>query len=456
METFSFLVKLNNEHDNVIDVMYENYKAEAIGLKNYLIESLSEKGVDYKNFNTRNFKEDYFGRGDENVINNPPLEIYEYQLFFLLKRKDGSFVLLDGFRRLLWYNTPKCFINVRVYDESTLSDHQIMKLLVYFNHLKFYGSIGAYYDRGFALGMRTIFDLNILIYHKVFDSYLSTTETVKKYWTDRPDSDIKIERVKERMLNPFFVSDMKFIEALSKTGVMMNDVFGALVFKYRTDFPDKEFDLNFFNEKVKENKFITDLHEKFNKSGDGNGARQQDNINELIKFYTNIFNEMFGLETRRTYTEILTETKAAVAVMKKEKGFIKLSGNQKDYLIEMVFRKRMKENIPIKVKGVVHPLKDDPYRHEDKREKIIYLKPGVIEQEIRVIQKPGKFGYSKYEVRFEYEGILFSSGNTEYKPSFKKVEGTYPSNRTYDVDWFVDVTTEEIDWVNEHRNMELW
>jgi len=448
METFSFLVKLNNEHDNVIDVMYENYKAEAIGLKNYLIESLSEKGVDYKNFNTRNFKEDYFGRGDENVINNPPLEIYEYQLFFLLKRKDGSFVLLDGFRRLLWYNTPKCFINVRVYDESTLSDHQIMKLLVYFNHLKFYGSIGAYYDRGFALGMRTIFDLNILIYHKVFDSYLSTTETVKKYWTDRPDSDIKIERVKERMLNPFFVSDMKFIEALSKTGVMMNDVFGALVFKYRTDFPDKEFDLNFFNEKVKENKFIGELHDKFSRNGDGNGSRQQDIINELIKFYTNIFNEMFGLETKRTYTEILTETKGLVAEMKKDKNFTKLSGNKKDYVIEMVFKKRHNEKTPVKVKGVVHPLRDES-ASEWYKESSVLIKPGIIEQEINVVIKTGRWpGTYKTVIAFTYEGMECTSSNSEYDKSYKKLK---TPGRSYDVDFFVDITPEEIEWMDKHR-----
>jgi len=454
MDTNSFLVKLNNGRDNVIDVMYENYKAEALGLKKYLIDTLNKKGIDYKNFNTWNFKEDYFNRSDENVIKNPPSEIYEYQLFFLLRRKDGSYCLLDGFRRLLWYNTPKCFINVRVYDENTLSDHQIMKLLIYFNHLKFYGSIGAYYDRGFALGMRTIFDLNILVYHKVFDSYLSTTETVKKYWTSTLDNDLKIERVKERMLRKFFVSDMKFIESLSKTGVMMNDVFGALVFQYRDKFPDKEFNDKIFIEKVNENKFIGEMHEKFDKNGDGNGARQQDIINQLIKFYTNIFNEMFGLETEKTYTEILSETKAAVGEMKKDKGFIKLSGNQKDYLIEMVFRKRIKENIPIKVKGVIHPIKDDIYGFGNKNEKIIYLKPGIIEQEINVIQKYGRYGYPKYEIQFAYENILFSSGNTEYRPSYKKIEGAYPHNRIYDVDWFVDITLEEIKWVDEHRTFE--
>lgn len=432
---------IQNGFDNVINVQYHSVVIDSLELKEYLIDSLTKKGIDYKNFNNG-------GKNVKSIIDTPPNEIYEYQLFFLLKRKDGSYCLLDGFRRLLWYNTPKCPINVRIYDENTLSDNQIMKLLVYFNHLKFYGSIGAYYDRGFALGMRTIFDLNILIYHKVFDSYLSTNDIVKKYWSDRPEADLKIERVKERMLNPFFVSDMKFIEALSKTGVMMNDVFGALVFQYRTNFPDKEFDLNFFNEKIKENKFITELHEKFEKNGDGNGARQQEIINQLIKFYTNIFNEMFGLETKKTYTEILSETKEMVAVMKKDKNFTKLSGNRLDYVIEMVLKKRIKENAPINVKGVIHPLKDDTVPAWRKNN--VLLKVGIIEQEIKVILSPGRYGNFNIELFFTYEDEKFYSRNKEYDPSFKKVSGS-GNNRKYNVDFFVDVTPEEIEWMDKYR-----
>jgi hypothetical protein len=446
METNSFLVRFNYGFDEVIEVMYENSKADALELKKYLIDNLTEKGIDYKKFNTMNFKEDYFDKSD--AIKNPPLEIYEYQLFHLLKRKDNSYVLLDGFRRLLWYDTPKCFINVRVYDENSLSDHQIMRLLVYFNHLKFYGSIGAYYDRGFALGMRTVFDLNILSYDKAFDSYLSKTETERKYWTDRPESDVHIERVKERMLNPFFVSDMKFIEALSKTGVMMNDVFGALIFQYRTKFPDKVFDLKFFNKKLKENKFIGELHDKFKKMGDGNGSRQQDIINELIKFYTNIFNEMFGLETKKTYTEILTETKGLVAEIKKDKNFIKLSGNQKDYIIEMIIKKRLNEKTPINIKGVVHPLKDDN-AYGWNRENAVKIKPGLIEQEIIAESKPVKWGNFNVEIYFMYENQKCYSKNVEYYKSYKKL---LTSGRTYDVDYFIDITTEEIELMDKNRD----
>jgi hypothetical protein len=335
-----------------------------------------------------------------------------------------------------------------VYDESTLTDHKIMKLLVYFNHLKFYGSIGAYYDRGFALGMRSVFDLNILLYHKAFDSYLSKTETERKYWTDRTESDVHIERIKERMLNPFFVSDMKFIEALSKTGVMMNDVFGALVFQYRTQFPDKEFDVKYFNKKVKENKFIGELHAKFKKNGDGNGSRQQDIVNELIKFYTNIFNEMFGLETKRTYTEILTETKGLVAEMKKDKNFIKLTGNQKDYVIEMVIKKRLNNNIPINIKGVVHPLKDDT-AYGWNRENAVKIKPGIIEQKIIAETKPARWGNFNVEVYFMYENQKCYSKNGEYDKSYKKLHTT---GRTYNVDFFIDVTEEEIEWMDKNRN----
>lgn len=453
METNSFIVRLNHEHDDVINAMYENCKADALGLKQYLIDSLTEKGIDYNEFNSEFGKKSFWNDKSQLTIDNPPREIYEYQLFFLLRRKDGSFNLLDGFRRLLWYNTPKCFINVRVYDENDLSDHQIMKLLVYFNHLKFYGRIGDYYDRGFALGMKSIFDLDILKYNKVFDSYLSTTETVKKYWNESTDSDIKIERVKNRMLNPFFVSDMKFIEVLSKTQVMMNDVFGALVYQYREKFPDKEFNVNFFIEKVNENNFIKELHEKYHKNGDGNGAKQQEIINQLIKFYTNIFNEMLGLEIVKTYTEILSETKAMVAEMKKEKGFMKLSGYQKMYLIEMIFKKRINENKPIIFKGVVHPLKENVYGWRN-NDGAVFLKPGIIEEEIKITKIIQKMFDNRIELGFTYNDVLFSIRNTDYYPAFKKAEGTYPNNRVYDVDLFVDITPEEIAWMDEHRKID--
>lgn len=442
MEDF-LSTRINYGHDDVLDVMYDNVKVEALSLRKYLINDLTKRGIDYKKFSKGS-------GGSAHSVENPPKEIYEYQNFFLLKRKDGTYTLLDGFRRLLWYNTPKCFINVRIYDENNLSDHQIMKLLVYFNHLKFYGSIGKYYDRGFALAMRTIFDLNILKYDKVFESYLSRTETVKKYWTDGVVEDLQIERVKERMLNPFFVSDMKFIEALSSTPVMMNDVFGALVFKYRTDFPDKEFDFGFFMEKVNENKLIKDLHDKFAKNGDGNGARQQDYINELVKFYSNIFNEMFGLEVTKTYTEILTETKAMTAEMKKDKNFMKLSGCQKTYLIDMIFKKRVKEGTPINFKGVVHPIKESPYGWNNKT--TVFLKPGIIEEEIKITKINKQLFNQKIELGFVYEGVNFTIRNTEYNPAYKKAEGDYPNNRSYDIDLFVDITPEEVALMDKNRD----
>lgn len=438
-----FIIRINYGHDDVLGVIYENTKADAISLKNYLIEDLTNKGIDYKKFSKSN-------TGSVSIIQNPPKEIYEYQNFFLLKRKDGSYTLLDGFRRLLWYNTPKCFINVRVYNEEDLTEHQIMKLLVYFNHLKFYGSIGKFYDRGYALAMRTIFDLNILKYSKVFEAYLTQTNTVRKYWSDSVTDDVEIERVKERMLNKFFVSDMKFIERLSSTPVMMNNVFGALVFQYRSEFPDKEFDYDFFMEKVNENSFIVNLHNKYEKNGDGHGVREQEIINELVKFYTNIFNEMFGKEVEKTYTEILSETKAMVAEMKKEKGYIKLSGYKNAFIIEMIFRKRVKLGIPINFKGVIHPLKDNPYSF--KRDGEVYLKPGIIEEEIKILDISDKMFNRYVKIGFISNDKKFVIRNSEYSKYYKKAEQSGMGGRNYDVDIFVDITPEEIEEMDKKRD----
>lgn len=55
-------------------------------------------------------------------------------------------------------------------------------------------------------------------------------DITRKYWKERTESDDHIESVKDRMLNPLFVDDMKFIESLLGTGVMVNDITGGLSF----------------------------------------------------------------------------------------------------------------------------------------------------------------------------------------------------------------------------------
>ena len=108
------------QKDNYLGAEYQVASGDAKEIRNYLLSTLKTQGINPNDYNRGGY-----GKTD------PPIEIYEYQPFFLLRRKDGTYSLLDGFRRLLWYNTPNHNINIRVYEEDELTSVQIMKLLVY-------------------------------------------------------------------------------------------------------------------------------------------------------------------------------------------------------------------------------------------------------------------------------------------------------------------------------------
>jgi len=443
-------MKFKNETDRFDDYLNSPYKVvncNAQELSQYLIKTLNDSGIDPEKFNTSGGSLD------------PDIEIYEYQPFFLLERENGDYTLLDGFRRLLWYNAPSHNIGVRIYKEKDLTDHQIMKLLVYLNHFKFYGGNGNYHDRGFSLAMRTIFDLNIYKYRVVFDSYLSSNETERKYWRENKTQEEHISNVKERMLNPMFISDMKFIESLHDKGIMYNDIFGSLIFKMRNKFPEKEFTSEFLT-KINENKIILELQEKFKKSGDNTSATSQKLVNQLVPLYENIFNEIFGLSVEKTYAEKNDEIKNLIKGLKKDKTLSKITGHQKEYLIDMILRYRLTNKIPINFKCVVHPVEHDPYRWRNDESKI-KLDYGILPYNVKFIKTERRnmttdivFGFFVDDKEFRFRHNY--NGYWGYGKKYVEVEqlGTIPTSR-YKVDLFVNVTKDEIEYCDENRH-EFW
>lgn len=104
-----FTDHINNKQYNIEEV---NAKAISVAIKGKLLEL----GIDHTKYNSEIVEESNYNYGQQkDSIENPPHEIYQYQNFFLLKDGDG-YLLLDGFRRLLWYNPPNMDILVRVYD----------------------------------------------------------------------------------------------------------------------------------------------------------------------------------------------------------------------------------------------------------------------------------------------------------------------------------------------------
>lgn len=438
-------------YDEYLGAGYTSGTANAKELKEYLLGNLKKQGINPKDFNRRD---------GSDIEDNPPVEIYEYQLFFLMRKENGDLILLDGFRRLLWYNPPNHRINVRVYEESDLSSQQIMKLLIYLNHFKFYGGSGKYFDRGFALGMYTIFGLDIPKYYDTFDAYLTLSDTEKKYWSESTTDTKENLSVKGRMLNPMFISDMKFIESLLGTDVMITPIMGALIHNTRLQHPDKEFSSEFFLNKVNENEILKKLHEKFHKVGDGHGVDSQKVVNQIVPLYKNIFNEMLGGEITLTYAEKKDEVKKLVEQLKKDKTYTKLTGSKSAYLMEWVMEDRIKNNQPINFKCVIHPKELDPYRWVPKGENDNPLEHGILKHEIKILGKTrGKsYGSSELKIGFtDEEGreFLFRhnyGGWSGYGKKYITIDGGGIPCIRYDVDLFVDITKKEIEEKDKNRH----
>ncbi len=452
VDKFQFFIDTHFEtEDQYIGHKYIYGLGNAKKLKEYLTNNLKKAGINLEDFN-RN-------KSDE-LVGNPPTEIYEYQPFFLLRRKDGELVLLDGFRRLLWYNSPDHQIHVRIYNEIDLTNHDIMKLLIYLNHFKFYAGGGRYYDRGFALGMKTIFGLNIPKYYTTFDAYLTKSDVEKKYWGESTDDTSDNLNVKERMLNPMFISDMKFIEGLVDTGVMVTPIMGALVYKMRIEHPDTEFSSEFFLNKVKENTILLNLQEKFNKVGDGYGAEAQKIVNQIVPLYKNIFNEMLGGEIIVTYAEKKDEVKKLIEQHKKDKTYTKLTGSKSGYLMEIIMKGRLINKKPLNFKCIVHPTEPNPYKYINylDENKIAPIEHGLLPYEVKFITTQKKslgivdlvFGFNDkdgHEFRFTHN----YGGYYVWAKKYTGINGGGVPSIRYDVDLFVNITKSEIVETEKNR-----
>lgn len=345
-------LQVGESYDALLGVSYILGTANAQELSEYLKGNLSKNGLKPNDFNRES--KNYHGQTVQG-LKNPPVEIYEYQSFFLMERANGELILLDGFRRLLWYNAPDHQIQVRVYKENEITNEQVIKMLVYLNHFKFFGGSGEYYDRGFALAMKVIFNLEIPNFYSAFDGYLSKNDLQRGHSYEHIEDQKQNTSVKARITNPMFVDDMRFLETISQEKIMCNDLMGALVFSFRKNHPSKKFDVNTFIKEATTNKNITEIYAKYKKIGNGTGAEASKWINQLMQLYTNVFKQMLGIEVEKTFAEKKAETKELIAALKKDKGYSLLTNSKNSHIIEAILFDRLAKDIPINVKVIIHP-----------------------------------------------------------------------------------------------------
>jgi len=367
MENVIHNKSLGTYSDNILNVEYELLLIDsAKDLANLLKKSLSKRQIDYKKYNTSS---DF-----EGVSTNPPAEIYEYQNFFILESASGNINLLDGFRRLLWYNAPDAPILVRKYNKEDLTDKQILSLLVNLNHFKFYSS-SSYYERGFALLLKTVFDVDITTFTNSFNAYLTSDKTKSDYSSHCFEDGAKgNEMVKERIINEFFISDMQFLSSLSKTRYMCDKYFGALLYKQRLT-SNEQFDVQKFIELADANKVLQDLTDKYQYVGTSGYSKSQEVVNKILEMYNNIFTLMRGGKVEQSLAEKQKECKDLVTKLKKDKSLIKLTGAKKYWELDRLLSSYIDANKPLKFKCVVHPREYSDYASNNK----FRLSHGIIE-----------------------------------------------------------------------------
>ena len=364
---------IGNYDDTIIGHPYDLYEVNAKELSDFLKANLSKKGIDYQRFNPDfNIGSEYsYGFKDkQGVINDPPKELYEYQNFVLYYNDiTDEYHLLDGFRRLLWYNTPDTPIRVRVYSKSSndgkkvLDDKQILTLLLHLNHFKFHAG-NNYMERGFALLLYDVFGLDISKYKKAFDSYLCSDKIKSDYGSNNMNPDKKNKHVKERILNDFFLYDVHFMEACENAGCMVNTYFGAVLYRERMK-SDKEFDSDLFIKLSKENDILKNLQYKQARVGTASSSDSIKYVNQILEMYNNIFKQMNGEVIEKSYAENLQDCKDLVASLKKDKDWTKLTGSNSCYKIERLMRKMLANGEEMKFKCVVYP---EEYVHRHKLE----------------------------------------------------------------------------------------
>jgi hypothetical protein len=408
-----------------------------------------KNGVDYNIFNSDLDNTTRYRSDEDEVkitVKTPPQEIYEYQNFFLMDKGNDQYVLLDGFRRLIYYNAPDVPVYARIYNQKDLNDQQILSVLVYLNHFKFFGG-GSYQDRGFGLLLNSVFGLSINKYREALDGYLLKNETTMGYSGEWGLTSTKKNiSVKKRILNPLFASDIKFIEALHDGGAMVNTFLGTLVFSVRAN-STKPLDPIVFLKIQDDNKVLKDLLVRYYASGSGADERKRKLVNQIIEMYQNIFTLMEGGDVEKSYAELLKDARGLVADLKKDKTLIKLTGRKNMYDIDKYMQSLIKSGKPLKFKMVVYPNKDDNHEakvpsgvYEEITFKKFYQYNSLYSQEMMFI-----FTHNKHV--FDVEHNRSSGYGHGYSKEYTKIRfqnGSGFKYLSYDVEVFIEMNEKDV------------
>jgi hypothetical protein len=397
--------------DTLLNVEFSLERINSRELAEDLISFYNKQKIDFKSFNAN-----LYGYREEEKEMDIPVDAYEYQNFVVLE-DNGNYILLDGFRRLLWNKTVDHDILVRVYKREDLTDTKILQLLVSLNHTKFFAGLGNYYDRGFALALKTVFNIDLRKFYKSFDGYLRGADFKYSYRDNVLYEDKAHKAVSEKIVSENFLEDVSFLEAVSESDMTKSDlVFGAFIYNLRHTNPELKLDAANFLLKIKQNPVLVKQIGFFLKAKDSRG---KDIGNKMFEMFANI---LLNKEGEKSFIERQEEMKEAIAKLKKDKNWYCYTNSKK------IMPYDFWQNPTTDNKGVNTFVKEYKEKHE------VYPK-------VKVVVLPSERGYLKEGVYDDFEIVGFTYGShlmaswevLDVKRGDKRIRNKFMKDNRYDL-----------------------
>jgi hypothetical protein len=420
--------------DNYIDKEFTISELNISDISKKLKETYLSKGIDVdkvSSFSLTGRNRNYRLSEDEQYHIPYNYESYIMQPLSLLQMKDGSYQLLDGFRRLFCckHINPSDKGIFYIFQEEDFNEKELVYLLITLNNPKFNMSNGYFTERGVALYFRYNYNIDLLAMTNILYSYMHG-EDKEIVWYSKIDTEfskINTNIIKERLFSDNFLGNLKFISSLVSHFPNIHKVWHIGQFLYNVS---KEHHLDF--EKINFTKNFIKLEEK--NQFDTSGTREVKAYDAIYAEFKNSINNSLGLKITKTFTDLMEEYKTRKLKLDSDKSLKKITefGYQ--------FYKLVKENGYRKPKliALVKPeISCDKHFEYEPQCDVIITKLDVTRGHLGVID----YNFSKLEMNNEtlkYNGFLNKKGEL-------RVFGNYHKTVWYLVEWLDEKIQMEVE-----------
>lgn len=314
-------------------------------------------------------------------------------------------------------------------------------MIIDLNHFKFYGGTGKYYDRGFALLMESVFGINILKFSQAFDAYLTSDKTKASGYHHSSKGTYQVNATaKERILDDFFLDDMRFMQKLHEDGsVMVNSYFGAMLYAKRTEY-NKPFNTNDFLDFQNNNDILKALLGKikdFVRLGD---EREKKIVDQILEIYETFFDGVMGKKVEKTFAEKMQETKDIAMKLRKDKSLLKLTKHKRISWVEDMIREKFLKGVDLKFHMVVYPHQKERYGKDN------WLDYGVY-NDIEVTALEKKWNSETITLYLIHDDKKLKIWHTGFN-NWGSYSSKYSEVDNQKMELFLEVTPEELKKIN--------